>query len=199
MTQEHLPVGPSGDIAACRPITTLAACSRSRTRGRLTALALELQDERRDEDEIDLLAYWHILAEAPLAGIEHPGGRGRAGCCEDADGDAHLPRHHCIAVGKGHPGRAGRGYPARDSDPYGWDPDFLQTQYELIQSKSLAERVANELNSTRRRSTSLSEPGLVGTHASPCCVRSRRPRPTRRRSCDRGGRGRARQASPAVD
>ena len=31
-----------------------------------------------------------------------------------------------------------------ENDMYGWDPDFLQTQIELIKSRSLSERVASD-------------------------------------------------------
>ena len=44
----------------------------------------------------------------------------------------------------------------------GWDPEFLQTQYKLIQSRSLAERVANELNLDQATLDSLNQPGWFG-------------------------------------
>ena len=64
MTQEHLPVGPSGDdsrLPAHHDPRRMQQIAHPRSGS--TALALELQDERRDEDEIDLLAYWHILVK----------------------------------------------------------------------------------------------------------------------------------------
>ena len=48
--------------------------------------------------------------------------------------------------------------------PYydGWDPEFLNTQYELLRSRALAERVANELNLNAQALEGLNDPGWIG-------------------------------------
>ena len=116
-------------------------------RGASALLAHELQQsDRRDEDEIDLLAYWHILVKrrrliasiliavvalALLATLmTTPIYRASVVMQIEKQGS------QVIQVNGIQP----------ENDMYGWDPDFLQTQIELIKSRSLSERVAGELH-----------------------------------------------------
>ncbi len=163
MTEEHYPVGaPEGgnrlpardDRQSARQVATMRSAA--------TALALDIQEELRD-DEIDLLAYWHILVKrrwmvlSILAGmvalallltlLTTPIYRASVLVELQKDGT------QVVQVGGVQPGDGGFG---------GWDPEFLQTQYRLIQSRSLAERVANELNLDQATLDSLSQPGWFG-------------------------------------
>src|SRR6478672_4952111 len=109
-------------------------------------LSLDLLDDRRevDPDEIDLLAYWRVLVKRR---------RLIAGVLASVVALALLltlmtqPLYRATALmqveKEGPPIVATQGaMPFYD----GWDPEFLNTQYELLRSRALAERVANELN-----------------------------------------------------
>lgn len=157
MTEEHLPVGPAGGNPNL-PVSSDLALARHR--GGL-ALPVDPQDERRDDDEIDLLAYWHILVKrrrliaSVMAGVvalallvtltATPIYRAITVLQLDKDGI------QVVQVDGIQPG-----------DDRGWDPAFLQTQYELIKSRSLAERVANELNLDQAALDRLNDPGWLG-------------------------------------
>ena len=159
MSDTQLPVGP-GHAGGHLPARHEAAYPLAQTRGVLPAL-LETQDDRRDEDGIDLLAYWHILLKrrwlvlGVAAGVlalsllsalmTTPVYRASVLLELQKEGT------QVVQVGGLQPGDFG-----------GWDPEFLQTQYELIRSKSLAERVANELALDRAAVERLDEPGPVG-------------------------------------
>ena len=159
MTQEHLPVGSSGENRLPAHHDPRTAHQIGQWRGG-NALSLDLQDERRDDDEIDLLAYWHILLKrrwlilSILVGVvalallktltTTPMYRATAVLQLEKRGT------EVVQVGGMQP------------DSYGWDPDFLQTQYELIKSRSLAERVANDLDLDQAALDRLSEPGWFG-------------------------------------
>ena len=132
MTQEHLPVGSSGENRLPAHHDPRTAHQIGQWRGG-NALSLDLQDERRDDDEIDLLAYWHILLKrrwlilSILLGVvalallktltTTPMYRATAVLQLEKRGT------EVVQVGGMQP------------DSYGWDPDFLQTQYELIKSR----------------------------------------------------------------
>ena len=123
-------------------------------------LSLDLQGERRDDDEIDLLAYWRILVKrrwlvlSILAGVvalallatlmATPIYRATTVLQLEKEGT------QVVQVEGIQPGGEG------------WDPDFLQTQYELLRSRSLAERVADEMNLDQAAIDRLNQPGFVG-------------------------------------
>ena len=165
MTEENYPVGaPEGgdqlpardDRPSARQVATIRSAA--------TALALDIQEELRD-DEIDLLAYWHILVKrrwmvlSILAGVvalsllltllTTPMYRASVLIELQKEGN------QVVQVGAVQPGDFG-----------GWDPEFLQTQYKLIQSRSLAERVANELSLDQATLDSLNQPGWFGRMSS---------------------------------
>ena len=159
MTQEQLPVGPAGEDPRL-PARHDARSSQplAQSHGGI-ALSLDLQDEQRG-DEIDLLAYWHILvkrrwlvlsvlaATAVLALLSTlmttPIYRASVLLELQKEG------MQVVQVGGVQPADFG-----------GWDPEFLQTQYQLMQSQSLAERVANDLNLDQATLDSLDQPSGV--------------------------------------
>ncbi|MCD9032834.1 polysaccharide biosynthesis tyrosine autokinase [Luteimonas sp. Y-2-2-4F] len=150
MTGDQLPTGPSDGrddrLPARRGADALPAHAGTR------ALALEIPDERRPEDgEIDLLAYWRILVKrrwlvlgvlgavvalALLATLMMPP-LYRATATLQIDRDlVQVMQVEGMANAEAA------------------SPDFLTTQYELLRSRALAERVANELqidDATARR------------------------------------------------
>src|SRR5690606_39002497 len=144
MHDDKLPVGAGpgdhgdGDSLPAHRSGQLAAATPQR------ALAVEMFDDRRggDEDEIDLLAYWRILVKRKWLVL------GVLGAVVALALVATLmmpPIYRATAVlqidresvqilqveGVGNAEAAA--------------PDFLTTQYELLKSRALAERVANEL------------------------------------------------------
>ena len=162
MTEEHFPVGPSGDDRRLpQPQGATMVHPMGLVRPGANALAVDVQEERRDDDEIDLLAYWRILVKrrrliaGVLAGVvalallvtltATPIYRATTVLQLDKEGI------QVVQVDGIQPG-----------DERGVDPTFLQTQYELIKSRSLAERVANELNLDTDALDRLREPGWLG-------------------------------------
>lgn len=141
MHDDQLPVPPDGDSGRNLP----AHSDRPLRPAGSRALAVEMFDERKDadSDEIDLLAYWRILVKrrwlvlgilaavvalALIATLMMPPiYRATAVLQIDRESVQILQ-----VEGVGNAEAAA--------------PDFLTTQYELLQSRSLAERVANELN-----------------------------------------------------
>lgn len=163
MTEEHLPVGPADDgsrLPARQDMPGERALAPHRNGSQ--SLSLDLFDERRNEDsdEIDLLAYWRILVKrrwlvlSVLAGVvalallatlmATPIYRATTVMQLEKEG-AQIVKIEGIQPGG-----------------EGWDPEFLQTQYELIRSRSLAERVANELDLDQAALDRLNEPGWLG-------------------------------------
>lgn len=124
------------------------------------ALSVDLLDEKRsdDGDEIDLLAYWRILVKRRWLVLSILGGVVALALLATLMA---TPIYRATAVlqleKEGQQVVQVEGVqPGGDS---GWDPDFLTTQYELIRSRSLAERVANELNLTEAALERISAPG----------------------------------------
>jgi len=131
-------------------------------RGGGGALSVDLLDDRReaDPDEIDLLSYWRILVKRRrlIAGV-------LAGVVALALMVTLMtqPQYRASALmqveKEGPPIVATQGaMPFYD----GWDPEFLNTQYELLRSRALAERVANEMNLTAETLEGLNDPGWLG-------------------------------------
>lgn len=163
MTDERLPAGPAGDesrLPARHDSPHGGALAHPRAPGGM--LSLELQDEqRRDDDEIDLLAYWHVLVKrrrliiGVLAAVvalallvtltSTPIYRATTVLQLEKEGI------QVVQVNGIQPGDSG-----------GWDPAFLQTQYELIKSRSLVDRVANELDLDQATIERLQDAGWLG-------------------------------------
>jgi len=162
MTDDQLPTGPMDDrdrLPARQDPNSPRALANYRGGG---ALSVDLLDERRetDPDEIDLLAYWHILVKRRrlIAGV-------LAGVVAVALLLTLMtqPMYRASALmqveKEGPPIVATQGaMPFYD----GWDPEFLTTQYELLRSRALAERVANEMNLTAETLQGLNDPGWLG-------------------------------------
>lgn len=142
MHDDKLPARPDGDDPDRLPVQRQGQLAPG---GGSQALALEMFEERRggDEDEIDLLAYWRILVKRRWLVL------GVLGTVVALALIATLmmpPVYRATAVlqidresvqilqveGVGNAEAAA--------------PDFLTTQYELLKSRALAERVANELD-----------------------------------------------------
>jgi succinoglycan biosynthesis transport protein ExoP len=162
MTDDKLPTGPADDrdrLPARQDPNVSRALAHDRGGG---ALSVDLLDDRReaDPDEIDLLAYWHILVKRRrlIAGV-------LAGVVAIALLLTLMtqPQYRASALmqveKEGPPIVASQGaMPFYD----GWDPEFLTTQYELLRSRALAERVANELNLSAQTLQGLNDPGWLG-------------------------------------
>lgn len=162
MTDDQLPTGPMDDrdrLPARQDPAGPRALANYRGGG---ALSVDLLDDRReaDPDEIDLLAYWHILVKRRrlIAGV-------LAGVVALALLLTLMtqPMYRATALmqveKEGPPIVATQGaMPFYD----GWDPEFLTTQYELLRSRALAERVANEMNLTAETLQGLNDPGWLG-------------------------------------
>ncbi|MBB6599036.1 polysaccharide biosynthesis tyrosine autokinase [Luteimonas sp. MC1825] len=144
MHDDQLPASPAGDNSHDRqlPAPVLPGTHLQPASSR-AALALDLFEEKRgDEDELDLLAYWRILVKrrwlvlgvlgvvvalALIATLMMPPVY-RASATLQIDRDT-VQVMQVEGV----------------TNAEGGGPDFLLTQYALLQSRSLAERVANEL------------------------------------------------------
>ncbi|MCL6618315.1 GumC family protein [Thermomonas hydrothermalis] len=161
MTDERLPAGPSGDDARLPARSEPQAAALAQLRPS-AMLALELQnDQQRDEDEIDLRALWHVLVKRRrlIVGVlvavvalallvtltATPIYRASTVLQLEKSGI------QVVQVNGIQPG-----------EESGYDPTFLQTQYELIKSRALAERVANELNVDRATLERLQDEGWLG-------------------------------------
>ena len=162
MTDDQLPTGPTDDrdrLPAPQEPQMARQLAKSGAGG---ALSLDLLDVRRevDPDEIDLMAYWRVLVKRRrlIAGV-------LAGVVALALLVTLMtqPLYRASALmqmeKEGPPIVATQGaMPFYD----GWDPEFLNTQYELLRSRALAERVANELNLTAETLDGLNDPGWLG-------------------------------------
>lgn len=162
MTEEQFPAVPNGDRdqLPARPDAGAHRGLAAHTANQ--SLSLDLLDDRRDSDpdEIDLLAYWRILVKrrrliaAVLAAfvalsllitlMTQPLYRASTLMQVEKEGPP-------IVAGAAT-------MPVYD----GWDPAFLNTQYALLQSRALAERVANEMNLGEETLSSLDDPGWFG-------------------------------------
>ena len=141
MTQQSTPEGGTQDGGGL-PVRREQAL-QAREPGQ--SLSLDLFDDRRSEDpdEIDLRNYWRILVKrkwlvlgAVAAGMAFmlfqtlsttPIYRASAVMQLEKDDQPLIQTSQAVYGG-------------------GWDPEFLETQIQLLRSRSLAERVADELD-----------------------------------------------------
>ena len=159
MSNDQLPASPaSGDDRF--PVQAPAGHGALAQRHPVPFNPLQYQDEpgKGDSDEIDLLAYWHILvkrrwlvlsvvvaaAAVALLATLMTTPVYRASVLVELQKDS----MQVVQVGGVQPADFG-----------GWDPEFMQTQIQLIQSQSLAERVADELNLDAATLDALNQPG----------------------------------------
>ena len=144
MHDDNLPATSGGDNEHNRQLTTGGTDGRLPATAPAGALTLDLFEEKRaNDDEIDLLAYWRILVKrrwlvlgvlgtvvaiALLVTLMMPPIY-RATATLQIDREAvQIMQVEGITNAEG-----------------ASTPDFLTTQYELLRSRALAERVANEL------------------------------------------------------
>lgn len=155
MQDDNHPVEPTGEPSRL-PVRRDAALPVPARPGALTVDMLA-DDRRDDRDEIDLLAYWRILvkrrwlvlgvlaavAAAALLATLMATPIYRATAVMQIDNE----EQNVVQVG----GVAAQGA----------DPQFLTTQYELLKSRSLAERVADELALDQAALERLNRPGWL--------------------------------------
>lgn len=155
MQDDKFPVDPTGDEARL-PARRAAGVPVPHRPG---ALSVDmLADERRDDrDEIDLLAYWRILvkrrwlilgilavvaaASLLLTLMATPIYRATA-VMQVENEEQNVVQMGAVAA-------------------QGADPQFLQTQYELLKSRTLAERVADDLGIDAAALERLNRPGWL--------------------------------------
>ncbi|MFZ7095377.1 GumC family protein [Luteimonas dalianensis] len=142
MQDDNLPAPPDDDnkddrLPARAPQGNLPARAGSQ------AVSLDLfEDKRADEDEIDLLAYWRILVKRRWLVLGVLGGVVALSLLVTlmmppvyrSTATLQIDRESVQAMQV-------EGF----NNAEGAAPDFLTTQYELLRSRALAERVANEL------------------------------------------------------
>lgn len=157
MSEEQLPVegGHGGERLPARRHQLPSVAQPNA----LHALAMDGQREA-DPDEIDLLAYWRILVKRRrlVAGIA-----------------AAMLVLALLATLVTRPVYRASTLMQIEKEPVpivqttgmmpfydSWDPQFLTTQFELLKSRALAERVANELDIDQATLDRLNEPGWLG-------------------------------------
>lgn len=160
MHDDNLPVGPTGDDARLPARAETRRDTGLATQHRPGALSVEMlaEDRRDDRDEIDLLAYWRILVKrrwlilgilATVAAVSllltlmaTPIYRATTVMQIEKE------EQNVVQVG----GVSAQG---------GFDPQFQQTQYELLKSRTLAERVADDLDVDAAALERLDQPGWL--------------------------------------
>ncbi len=162
MSNDNLPASPADDGSRL-PARQDPAAQQSLIAFRGgNALALELQEDRHDDDEIDLLAYWRILVKRRWLVLGILTGVVALALLKTLMATPIYRATSVLQLEKAGTQVVQVEGIQPDSGGYGWDPDFLQTQYELLQSRSLAERVADELNLDQATLDRLNEPGWLG-------------------------------------
>ena len=162
MSNDNLPAGPADDGSRLPARLDPAAAQALAPYRSSNTLALELQEERRDDDEIDLLAYWRILVKRRWLVLGILTGVVALALLKTLMATPIYRATSVLQLEKAGTQVVQVEGIQPDSDGYGWDPDFLQTQYELLQSRSLAERVADELNLDQAALDRLNDPGWLG-------------------------------------
>ena len=162
MSNDNIPAGPADDGSRLPARLDPAAAQALAPYRSSNTLALELQEERRDDDEIDLLAYWRILVKRRWLVLGILTGVVALALLKTLMATPIYRATSVLQLEKAGTQVVQVEGIQPDSDGYGWDPDFLQTQYELLQSRSLAERVADELNLDQAALDRLNDPGWLG-------------------------------------
>lgn len=140
MSTPNLPTGPLGEDPSQLPIRRDNALARPDN-----AQVLDLLREGNSDnaDEIDLLAYWRMLAKRRwlIAAMA-------AACAAIAlvMTLTATPMYRATAVIKVDNLSQSIVQMGEFSAPFGWDPDFLTTQVGVLTSRTLAERVAEDLH-----------------------------------------------------
>ena len=139
MSTPNLPVGPLGEDPSQLPVRRGDALARPDN-----AQVLDLlRDGGNDNpDEIDLLAYWRMLVKRRwlIAALVAAGAAIALVMTLKA-----TPMYRATAVVKIDNASQSIVQMGEFGSPYDWDPDFLTTQVGVLTSRSLAERVAEDL------------------------------------------------------
>ena len=140
MSTPNLPVGPLGEDPSQLPVRRGDALARPDN-----AQVLDLlRDGGNDNpDEIDLLAYWRMLVKRRwlIAALVAAGAAIALVMTLKA-----TPMYRATAVVKIDNASQSIVQMGEFGSPYDWDPDFLTTQIGVLTSRSLAERVAEDLH-----------------------------------------------------
>ena len=160
MTDDRLPTHPPDDSDRLPIRQEFRQPKALANAGPAHALSLDLLDDRHDADPdaIDLLAYWHVLLKrrrliaSVLAGVV------ALALLVTLMTQPQYRAQVLIQVEKEPPPIVQSG-----SMPFyeSWDPEFLTTQFELLRSRALAERVANELDLDAATLNRLQDPGWI--------------------------------------
>ncbi len=164
MHDDNLPVGPAGDDGKKLPARAGDGTEQALSpHVRQQQLSVEMfgNDGHDNEDEIDLRSYWRILLKRRWLIL---------GVVAAAIAISLLitlqttPLYRSTTVMQiekvdQQTMQVGTGEQMMYS---GWDPDFLETQTQLLQSRALAERVANELKLDDAALDRLQQPSPIG-------------------------------------
>ena len=162
MHDDKLPVNSTGDDATL-PATRVGTLPAQQRPGVLSVDMLA--DEQRDDgDEIDLLAYWRILVKRRWLILAILGAVAALSLLLTLMA---TPIYRASAVMQIENQQQQVVQVGGVSDAYSsWDPDFLGTQYQLLKSRSLAERVADDLDLDAAALQRLNQPGWLDRVAS---------------------------------
>ena len=139
MSTPNLPAGPLGEDPSQLPVRRDGAIARPDN-----AQVLDLLRENNSDnpDQIDLLAYWRMLVKRRwlIAALVAAGAAIALVMTLKA-----TPMYRATAVVKIDTASQSIVQMGEFGSPYDWDPDFLTTQIGVLTSRSLAERVAEDL------------------------------------------------------
>ena len=182
MSQDQLPANAADDGERL-PTRRAQALSDNRPGN---ALRLDLLDDAReaDPDEIDLRAYWRILVKRRRLIASVVAATIALALLLTLMTQPLYRASAMIQIDK-EPAPIVQTTGPQYYD--GWDPEFLNTQYELLKSRALAERVANELDLDGGALANLDDPGWLGR-----VMGLLRPE-------SKDSKARAAQAAPAAD
>ncbi len=155
MHDENLPAGPTGDEARL-PARRDASLP---TPHRAGVLSVDMLAEARsdDSDEIDLLAYWRILVKRRKLIL---GVLAAVAALSLLITLMATPMYRATAVMQIENEK--QQFVQGGLEAYAsWDPEFLETQYQLLRSRALAERVADDLDMDAAALAQLSAPGWL--------------------------------------
>lgn len=141
MNDPHLPVGPLGEEPARLPARRNDDGTALARRNQELALEL-LRDGGDNPDEIDLLAYWRILVKRRWLVLSALAAGAAVALVLTLMA---TPMYKATAVLKVDNFSQQVVQMGEFNMPYGWDPDFITTQVGVLTSRSLAERVAEDL------------------------------------------------------
>lgn len=159
MDDTNLPVEHAGDDMNKLPARQEQSLSRHLPER--NALSLDLLEDKRDDDadKIDLLAYWRILVKRRRLIASVLAVFMALSLLATLMTQPLYRASTLMQVEKEGAPIVGSGGEMQFYDS--WDPTFLNTQYELLKSRALAERVANELNLSAATLNALNDPGWL--------------------------------------